>query len=420
MATAPQSALTIETVSQESVRSVLAPHPAPCLSLYQPTHRNVPGNVVDRPTFRSLVAALETTLSGGHGRSDIDRLLRPFRQLADDRRFWEHTRDGLAVLSSDGKARVFLLQRSVPALALVGPRFHTLPLVRIASALDRCDVLVLTGRDARTYEALAWSDAAGSTAPPTVVLDPREFRTDDGRRSDQLLYDDVVDEEVLEPHRVKLGMGPAGMATGGVVHGGFGSKQDEAEKDSEIFLRHVDSVVLEQVTRQSDLPLVVVAPVRLVSAFRGLSRNPRLLDEHVARDPQCLSRDELGGEVAPVLGRLREESAARAAAAFRQAHDHGLAAGEISEVARAAAGGRIATLLLEADRFEPGRFDRSTGAISAPTPFETPRTGSEIVGEDEDLLNAIAETVLEKGGTIVPLVRNAMPTESGVAAIYRY
>jgi hypothetical protein len=28
--------------------------------------------------------------------------------------------------------------------------------------------------------------------------------------------------------------------------------------------------------------------------------------------------------------------------------------------------------------------------------------------------------VLEKGGTVVALVRNAMPTESGVAAVYRY
>jgi hypothetical protein len=38
----------------------------------------------------------------------------------------------------------------------------------------------------------------------------------------------------------------------------------------------------------------------------------------------------------------------------------------------------------------------------------------------EDLFGALAETVLLHGGGILSLERNAMPTETGVAAIYRY
>ena len=40
----------IAPVSLETVRSLLEPQPAPCLSLYMPTHRTVPDNLVDQPT----------------------------------------------------------------------------------------------------------------------------------------------------------------------------------------------------------------------------------------------------------------------------------------------------------------------------------------------------------------------------------
>ena len=89
---------------------------------------------------------------------------------------------------------------------------------------------------------------------------------------------------------------------------------------------------------------------------------------------------------------------------------------------RAAVAGRIATLLVEVDRFEAGHMDRATGAIRPADEAlsDGGRRRPEFASVAEDLFGAVAETVLEKGGTVVALVRNAMPTESGVAAVYRY
>ncbi|MFM8986802.1 MAG: hypothetical protein ACKONH_12250 [Planctomycetia bacterium] len=91
-------------------------------------------------------------------------------------------------------------------------------------------------------------------------------------------------------------------------------------------------------------------------------------------------------------------------------------------MARAAVAGQVATLLIEADRFEAGRFDRATGAIAfgGPAPGAAARSGDVPAVGGEDLFGAVAETVLLHGGTILALARNEMPTESGVAAIYRY
>jgi hypothetical protein len=408
MATSAAERVEVEPLTADAVRSLLEPHAAPCLSLYLPTHRNVPDNRVDRPAYRHLVEALGLALSVSKPRDEIERLLGPFRMLADDVAFWEHTHDGLAVFGSDGRAQGFLLKRPVTPLALVSRRFHTMPLVKAVMACDRFDVLALTSRSARVFEGTAWHDPHGSSADvldpvPLVPLPGRPVATELGRG-------DVIDEETFQPHRVQHGMGPAGLGTGGVVHGGFGAKRDDVDADTEIFLRHVDDRVHEQVSRRTGLPLVLVAQARLAAMFRGLTKNDLLIDEAVAKDPHLMFR------------RAHAARLAREIAAFAHARDRGLAATDLADIARAAVAGQVATLLVEADRFETGRLDRDTGAIEfdGQVPMDLSRTGDRAAVRGDDLFGALAETVLLHGGTILTLARNDMPAESGVAAVYRY
>ena len=79
---------------------LLAPHEPPCISLYQPTHRHHPENQQDPIRFRNLVKAIETALGQKYPRRETRPLLAPFHALAEDRAFWNHACDGLAVLGS--------------------------------------------------------------------------------------------------------------------------------------------------------------------------------------------------------------------------------------------------------------------------------------------------------------------------------
>jgi hypothetical protein len=418
MAVADLETVSFEHLSIEAVRSLMEPQPPPCLSLYLPTHRRVPDNRVDRPAFRHLVESLEAALALAHPRDAIERLLHPHRLLADDVGFWEHVRDGVAVLAAEGRARVFLLSRPVEPLTLVAPRFHTAPLVRLAAAREDFDVLTITSRVARVYAGTVWHDPQGTTGDRLAPIPVRS--TTSAAPATAIVRADVVDEEVIQPHSVARGMGPAGPGT---VHGGCGSKQDDVDADTEIFLRHVDDVVHEQVSRRTRHPLVLVAAGRLAATFRGLSRNPFLLEAHVAKDPHLMTDAELVAAIAPLFAAARSAAIDRDVRAFQQAGDRGLASGDLSDVARAAVAGRVATLLLEADRFEPGRFDRQTGGIepgTAAPAAELARRGGRAATATEDLLGAVAETVLAKGGSVVAVERIRMPTESGIAAVYRY
>jgi hypothetical protein len=422
LATAAGGLISLERLSLDAVRSLVGPQESPCLSLCMPTHRRVPGNTVDRLVFSHLLETLEHSLARERRRDDVERLIAPMRRLHDDVHFWEHAQDGLVVLASAGHARVFVLQRPVPALALVGSRFHVMPLLRLAAGLEHFDLLVLTSRLARVFTGTVWHDPAADTIDR---LDPLPIETGvAGPPVAELRRGDVVDEEVLQPHRVKHGMGPAGMAAVAAVHGGMGSKREDVDADTEIFLRYVDEVVHEQVSRRSALPLVLVAATRVATEFRRLSRNQLLLADRIDVDPHLMSADDLAAAVRPVFAAAQSRRIAGEREAFAQARDHGLGCADLSDVARAAASGRVATLLVETGRFETGRFDRVTGGIEpdgAPVAAgDTSRTGAVAAAGGEDLFGAVAESVLLHGGTILALARIAMPTESGVAAILRY
>ena len=410
--------MSIGQVSLETVRRLLGPHPAQCLSLYLPTHRRVPDNTVDLPAYRHLVESLELAVAAAHHR-ESDHLLQPFRLLEHNRQFWQHTRDGLAVLAADGRAQVFLLQRPVKPLTLATCRFHTMPLLRIAASIDRFNLLTLTSRAAHVYEGLA-TEAGVERLDPVPLHD---LLGGDGEAGGaDINRREAIDQETFQPHRVQRGMGPSGMAAHSIVHGGGGSRQDDIDADTEIFLRYVDEVVHERVTKHSELPLVLVALPRLAAVFRRLSKNRLLHDDGIPHDVHLLPADDLPGLVAPLFATARKARVVHDVHTFMQARPRDLGSGDLSDIARAAAAGRVGTLLIEKDRIEPGWFDPATGAIAGggEVPADPSRSGDQPAIRTADLFGAVAETVLLHGGGVVALERNEMPTESGVAAIYRY
>lgn len=83
----------------------------------------------------------------------------------------------------------------------------------------------------------------------------------------------------------------------------------------------------------------------------------------------------------------------------------------LGEVARAVFEDRVDTLILEADRIEPGKINKETGRIEKGD-LEDP--------EINDVLNDLAKMVYKSKGEVVILPKEKMPGTTGVAAIYRY
>ncbi len=78
--------------------------------------------------------------------------MKPFYVLAEDRIFWNHTLDGLAILAADNKCVVYNLQRPVKELVVVSDSFHIKPLIRIFQSADRYHLLGLNRNEFTLYE----------------------------------------------------------------------------------------------------------------------------------------------------------------------------------------------------------------------------------------------------------------------------
>jgi hypothetical protein len=365
----------------------------PCLSLYQPTHRHHPDNQQDSIRFRTLVKELEESLRRQYFKADIQTLLQPFLELANDRDFWNHTLDGLAVLGARGIFRVYKLQRPVTEFALVAGSFHTKPLLRILQSADRYQVLGLNRQGIRLFEgnrdALDEIELAQSV-PKTIT--------------------EALGGELTEPHQTVSSYGGIGQGRS-PMHHGHGGKESEVDIDAERFFRAVDRGILEHHSRLSGLTLILAALPQHHQLFHQVSNNPFLIEDSIEVHPDVLTIDELRQRAWQILEPHYLARLAKLVEEFGNAKSKGLGDDVLVQVAKAVVAGRAATLMIEAVRKIPGRIDSATGEIEF---------GDLSHPEVDDVLDDLGELALKKGGQIVIVPAEQMPTDTGIAAIYRY
>ena len=365
----------------------LTPH----LSLFQPTHRRHPENQQDPIRFRNLVGRLENSLSSRYSEQQVDTLLQPYRELGRDGQFWNETLDAIAVLGAPGFFRVYQLARPVPERAIVADSFHLKPLIRIRQSADAYHVLALNRRDMRLYEG-----SRDHLSEVDLVPGARTIT-------------EALGEELTEPHLTVASYGSAG--DGLPQRHGHGTKQDEIDLDTEKYFRAVDRVVLEHYSSPSQLPLILAALPEHQTPFRRVSHNRLLLQDGILGDPSALSREALRERAWAVMEPRYLDRLAELVETFGTARAGGRGAEDPTDIAKAAIAGRVDTLLIEAERVIPGRVDAS-GALA----FDVGLDDADV----DDVLDDLGELVLKMKGHVVVVPAQRMPTDTGVAAVYRF
>lgn len=367
---------------------------AACLSLYQPTHRHHPANEQDPIRFANLVKSLEAMLARQQPAQQVRKLLEPFRALGEDHDFWNHATDGLAVLGSADLFRVYRLHRTVPELAIVADTFHLKPLMRILQSADRYHVLALSRKDVRLFEGnrdVLDEVELHDAVPRTIV--------------------DALGEELTESHLRMSSPGGGGGGQPPVQHG-YGGRADEIDVDAERYFRAVDRAVQAHHSQPSGIPLILAALPQHHHMFHSISRNPQLLPESLDVHPDALaSTDELRRRVWQILEPRYLQRLAGLVDRFASARAAGQGEADLANVARAVAGGRVDTLLIEAERVIPGRIDPDSGAMTL---------DGAAGGGNDDVLDDLGTLTLQRGGDVVIVPASRMPADTGVAAILRY
>ncbi|WP_051292742.1 hypothetical protein [Olivibacter sitiensis] len=372
---------------------------APGLSLYMPTHRTHPDSEQDPIRYRNLVKQLKELAQGTYEEVATAPLFAQFDALATDKDFWNHALEGLAILATPKLFRVYRLQRPVAELAIVADSLHTKPLQKYVQSADRYEVLVLGLNGVQLYEGNRYH------------IDPVELNAEVPKTMQEALGEELTDDHFNTAFATGNGSNKAAnQSTGNVVHG-YMDKSEEAQKDAERFFRAVDRAILEHYSKPSGLPLILASLPEHQNLFRSVSHNKQLLPEGIKGNAASLDLDELRNRAWQLFEPEYDKRLDEAVAGYEANVAQGLGSDLIEQVAKEAIAGRVATLLVEENRIIPGSID----AKSADVVY---KQGGD-AGVD-DLLDDLADLVRSYGGQSMVIPKGKMPSQTGVAAIYRY
>ena len=363
----------------------------PFISLYQETHRHKPENRQDLIRFKNLVDEIKDSLKREYPKENIKSIMKPFEEIANDRTFWNNSTEGLAILANKNKCVVYRLPREVEEVSIVANSFYIKPLIRNFQSAERYHVLGLDRTNFKLFEGNRYG------------FEKIEFPEDD-----PITIKEVLGDEYTEPH---LSPGAYGGTAGTPMFHGHGSRKDEIEIDAKRYFRYVDKYIMENYSNKEKFPLILATLDEHYGWFKNISNNPYLYEEAIRKDYRELSLAQIKEEAWKVIESYYLGKTEDLVERYNLGRSKFLGSDDVAEVARAAVENRVDSIMVESGKIIPGVVNKETGELET-RELQHPRIG--------DLLNSITQIVIRNKGEVVVLPKERMPSETGLAAIYRY
>jgi hypothetical protein len=380
----------MDLFTRDDLKTLLAEHPSPCISLFMPAHRG--GAQEDPIRWRKhLAEAGEHLAKAGWRAAEVKELLAPGRRLLEDAAFWKNQNDGLAAFMAPQFLRLFRLPLVLQDGVVVADRFSVIPLLPFLSGNGRFFVLALSQSAVRLLQG-----TRDSVSEVDLQCVP------------QNLAEALLTHEPMEPfsffgRRAREGAG----SRAGIFHG-HGVGIDDAKEELLHYFQKIDRA-LHPLLREEQAPLVLAAVDYLQPIYRQASTYAQLLEQGVEGNPDRLSNWELHERAWPLVKPHFAEAQQRAAAQYRQLAGTGHASGDLEMVVAAAYKGRVETLFVALGRPIWGTFDPTTGRAE---PHQ------EALDGDVDLLDLAVAHTLTHGRTVYAVEPEQVPSKTDVAAIF--
>ena len=362
-----------------------------CVSIYMPTYRLFNDNKKNALVFKNLVKNVKMSLEQKYLEKDIKSLVSLFKDMEDDSSLWNHCLDGLAIFSTLDEMIIYKIEREFQPISIVSDSFHIKPLVEHFQAIETFSILALEAESFELYTGNHYE------TKKMELLDEVETT-----------LKEVLGSQHTEDYQTH---GVYGGASDGSTFHGHGGRSDEVELDRVKFFKHVDRFVHENISKQLKLPLILVTRKEHHAEFRKLSSNPYLLEERIEGSFKDFKEDELKSELKKIndqrFNLLIDESIER----YQNLRNKDLSSDQLIIVLKALLESRVDTLFIEENRIIPGKIDIKTQQIIE-SDLSNPET--------DDLLDDMVQHAYLTGSKVFILEKEKMPSDSGVAAIFRY
>ena len=381
------------TIGRETLDELTTLELRPAVSILMPTHHAGPEIRQDPIRFKNLVREVEHKFAARDlGKAEIAQITGPAHPLIDDRAFWRHQQQGLAVYAAPNFFRSYWAPRPFREIASISDHFHVTQLFSSLVDSTRFYVLALSQKDIRLIEA-----TRTSAAEVDLGNLPRSLA--------EALPTEPPGQE-LQQHVVTTAGGERGV----MFHGHGAGLLDQRKEAIRQFFHQLDHG-LPSLLPDRHAPLVLAGVEYLLSIYREANSHPAVLPEGIAGNPEQESAQTLGSRGWEIVSRHLEAAEARTVTRYEERAGLGRVSADLVTVVRASYEGRVEELFVADGAERWGTFEPGSGAV-------TVRDKPGLVGED--LINLTAIQAFQCGGAIHVLERSQVPAAADVAAIFRY
>jgi hypothetical protein len=369
-----------------------------CVSLYLPTSPLGDNAKLNRTAFKDIAKeALSQLKEAGADKKKIavfegqfEHLAGPEHDVQDEDKirklqrakpnpiesFWHYQGNGLAVLATVGKMRMFRLPDRPKPLAEVADRFHLTPLIRAMTSPHNVFVLALAEESVRLVHAFV-------NFPPERLQVPNlPSNAEEATRRPSF--------HVRAPRR----------------------RLQNLEGEKLLLHQYVRKVehAISSVLAGRNAPLVLAAEEPLASMFRSVNTHPRLADEMIEGNPGLTTDAELEDAAIPILDRLYSRELKAVIALYDELKPR-RATTDVSYAAHAATAGAVEQLLVDLDAVIPGLVSDVDGSVTYSASDDA---------ETYSVVDEVARRALYTGARVMGARKEELPDRAPLTAILRY
>ena len=385
----------MQNLTLEQLKALAQQTSSPGISIFLPTHRAGQDTQQDPIRFKNLLRDAEKQLlDSAMGPREVSALLQPAQALLDDSNFWNHQRDGLAVFLAAEDFHYYQLPFSVEELLIISEAYYVKPVLPLFTNNGHYFILALSQDEVRLFEGTRYSVGQIDLPEKTPASMDDALRLDDKQKQ-------------LQVHT-----GTSRSTAGHGMFHGQGPGEEENKVLIEQYLNLVDTG-LKDIFREQQAPLVLAGVNYLLPMYRKVSEYPHIMEAGITGSPEHLRPEELQEQAWPIVETYFRQEMEKAAEQYQQLAGTEKATDNLDAIVAASFNGRVDKLLLSVEAQVWGNFNPETEKVTQNADRQSQQSNLA-------LLDFAAMKTLQNGGAVYTLPQDEMPTDSPIAAVFRY
>lgn len=374
-------------VSEKTISELINQNGEVFVTIALPTHKKGEESKQDPIRFKNLLTEASQKLAKKiSGNGNIEKLLKPAKELLDKPLYWSHLDRGMAVYITEDSFRVYKLPYSVEEQVFVNDHFLITPLLPMTSMDGTFNLLTVSRQKLRLLQC---------TRNEVTDITPDHITTsvDD--------YLEVDPEKQLQFHSGSRGQK--------AVYFGHNANEEDKMIVVEMYFREAEKEITS-ILNKSQNPAVLVGLAENLALYRKINSYSRVLENDVQTHPDELSEKILRDNAWDIIKNHFLADMYRSLENYSESSTEKYS-NNLGDIVEATVMGKSNTIFIAKDEQKWGFYDKENHTV---------QYSNNSNDEDVELLNWLSITGFKTGSKVYILPKEEMPTRSTVAAEFRF